>query len=314
MLFGEYRFSCTFENQAILPPYKGSTFRGVFGHSLKKVVCALKQNDCQDCLLRDRCVYVEVFETPETGNSSGDKWSGLLPHPFVIEPPETPQTDFHPGEPFHFSLLLFGKANQYLPYFIYAMDQMGALGMGKSLNGSRGRFCLDRVEREGNILYAKSDGKLKKPDLLEELCIQEPETIPGAVSRIRVTLKTPLRIKFRNHLNKADLPFEILVRAMLRRMSSLLNAYGEGEPALDYKGMVDRTRTVKTVEDHLEWYDWRRYSFRQDQAMLMGGMMGSAIFEGPMDEYMPLLDFCAKTHLGKQTSFGLGKIEVEILS
>ena len=62
MLYGEYEFHCIFDNDAVLPGYKGSTFRGVFGYSLKKVVCALKRQDCGDCLLREKCLYPFVFE------------------------------------------------------------------------------------------------------------------------------------------------------------------------------------------------------------------------------------------------------------
>ncbi|MBW1746401.1 MAG: CRISPR system precrRNA processing endoribonuclease RAMP protein Cas6, partial [Deltaproteobacteria bacterium] len=46
-------------------------------------------------------------------------------------------------------------------------------------------------------------------------------------------------------------------------------------------------------------------------SMLMGGMTGSVIFEGKIGEYLPLIEFCSKVHLGKQTSFGLGKIKAE---
>jgi len=45
--------------------------------------------------------------------------------------------------------------------------------------------------------------------------------------------------------------------------------------------------------------------------MFMGGMMGSVTYEGKLNEYLPLLDFCEKVHLGKNTSFGLGKIKVQ---
>ncbi len=47
-----------------LPAYKGSTLRGGFGAALKHVACALKRQDCGGCLLRDRCVYLYLFETP----------------------------------------------------------------------------------------------------------------------------------------------------------------------------------------------------------------------------------------------------------
>ncbi|MEW6667561.1 MAG: CRISPR system precrRNA processing endoribonuclease RAMP protein Cas6 [Thermodesulfobacteriota bacterium] len=43
----------------------------------------------------------------------------------------------------------------------------------------------------------------------------------------------------------------------------------------------------------------------------MGGIVGTVAYEGALAEYLPLIDFCAKVHLGKQTSFGLGKIAWE---
>ena len=57
MLYGNYQFFCHLKNEVILPHYKGSTFRGVFGRALKKVVCALKKEDCEDCLLKKRCGF-----------------------------------------------------------------------------------------------------------------------------------------------------------------------------------------------------------------------------------------------------------------
>ena len=63
MFYGKYLFTSTFTNDAILPHYKGSTFRGIFGQALKKVVCALKKQECKDCLLREKCVYSFVFES-----------------------------------------------------------------------------------------------------------------------------------------------------------------------------------------------------------------------------------------------------------
>ena len=60
MLYGKYRFTCRLEDEAVMPPYKGSTFRGVFGHALKRVVCALKRQECDNCLLREKCLYTRA--------------------------------------------------------------------------------------------------------------------------------------------------------------------------------------------------------------------------------------------------------------
>lgn len=312
MLYGKYLFSCVFEDEAALPYYKGSTFRGVFGQALRKVVCALKRKECSECLLKNKCIYSLVFETPSSAQETKDSRIASPPHPFVIEPPLTPETHFHKGAPFGFHLLLFGQTNDYLPYFIYAFEQMGKIGIGKRINEKRAHFILEEIETSGNQIYSHKDQILRKGDFCQNLSLQDNQTASEGPFRLKIIIITPLRLKFENRL-RAELPFHVLVRAMLRRLSSLFNYYGDGEPDLDYRGMVRRGQDIRIVDSDLSWFDWRRYSGRQDQAMLMGGMVGSVTYEGTIGEYLPLIEFCSKVHLGKQTSFGLGKIKGEIV-
>jgi hypothetical protein len=136
-----------------------------------------------------------------------------------------------------------------------------------------------------------------------------PESPTAGIQQITIHLKTPLRVKQENHLT-ADLPFHTLIRAALRRISSLFTHYGSGEPDLDYKGLVRRAQAVETVDSTLGWLDWERYSNRQEAKMLMGGMLGSVTYSGNLKEFIPLLRVCEEVHLGKQTTFGLGKIEI----
>ena len=309
MMFGKYNFKCILENDAVLPPYKGSTFRGVFGHALKKVVCALKRQECEDCLLKQRCVYALVFETCKVLTHPEGSRIASPPPPYVIEPPVTSKTHFPPESSFDFNLLLFGEINNNLPYFIYAFDKMGKIGIGKKIEGRRGKFALKQVKCGNTVIYLDVDRKLNIQDLPASLYLAEPESTDCMESsfKLKITLQTPLRLKFKNRL-KADLPFHVLVRAMQRRVSSLCNFYDGGEPLLDYRGLVQRAEKVKTINCDLKWFDWRRYSHRQDREMLMGGMIGSITYEGKIGEYMPLVEFCSKVHIGKQTSFGLGKI------
>lgn len=312
MLYGKYQFLCRLTDEAILPYYKGSTFRGVFGRALKKVVCALKGQECDQCLLKQRCVYSVVFETqPSTDSPEGSRIAAA-PHPFVVEPPLTMETRFPEGSSFDFHLLLFGEANKNLPYFIYAFEQVGKIGIGKRINGKRGQFSLEEVRVGEQSIYSSADQTLKAENPFDLLVLKGPGDFPKGNFSLRLSMITPLRLKFENRL-KADLPFHVLARAMLRRMSSLFNSYGGGEPPLDYRELVRRAEKVRIVDADLRWFDWRRYSFRQDKAMLMGGMVGSLTYEGKIGEYMPLIEFCSEVHLGKQTSFGLGKIEAEIV-
>jgi CRISPR-associated endoribonuclease Cas6 len=309
MRYGKYTFICQFENDAVLPPYKGSTFRGIFGIALKRVACALKRQECVDCLLKTRCLYARVFETPLALDVPEGSRISTPPHPFVIEPPPTERTEFKAGDEVTCGLLLFGEVNQSLPYFVYAFEQMGKIGIGKRVNGRRARFVLKEVKKGNESIYTDAEQKLSLSDAVEDVA---PTGSTDPASKVNVRIQTPLRLKFENEI-KADLPFHVLVRAMLRRMSSLLNTWGDGEPDLDYKGLIERAANVHIADSALRWFDWKRYSNRQDRKMFMGGILGSVSYEGALGEYLPLLHFCEKVHLGKNTSFGLGKIQTATL-
>jgi len=72
-----------------------------------------------------------------------------------------------------------------------------------------------------------------------------------------------------------------------------------------------KRKGVTTETNDLAWCDWERYSQRQDQRMLMGGITGKVVYRGALGPFVPLLRFCEYTHLGKATTFGLGKIHME---
>ncbi|HOU51750.1 MAG TPA: CRISPR system precrRNA processing endoribonuclease RAMP protein Cas6 [Smithella sp.] len=312
MHYGRYIFKCVFDDNAVLPPYKGSTLRGIFGHALKKVVCALKKQDCADCLLAQRCIYTSIFEsTIHPNHNISVRRVVHPPHPYVIEPPDDAKTNYQKDDVLNFVILLFGKANECLPYFIYAFDQMGQIGIGKRIDGKRASFVLKQVLVNEDLIYDQKDGKIRKQPALDNIAI-EPDSVLQCDQEmiIKLKLSTPLRIKYHNNL-KAELPFHILVRAMLRRISSLSESHDGVEPALDYRGMVSRAEKVTIEQSDLSWFDWRRYSNRQEQEMLMGGMIGSIEYRGKLSEYLPLINFCEKVHIGKQTTFGLGKVVLE---
>lgn len=309
MFYGKYNFQLFLESEALLPPFKGSTFRGVFGVALKKVVCALKRQECQSCLLRERCIYTTVFEIPSGENSKG---TPSPPHPFIIEPSLDSKTHLQAGERFDFNLILLGKVNDYLPYFVYAIEQMGQIGIGRRINGKRSRFQLQRISAGERVIYDSAEKKLSNA-VQDHLTLEEFfDTNPvQTIDDLSLNLLTPLRLKFDNRL-QADLPFHVLIRAVLRRIALLNNHFGDGEPDLDYKGLVAKAEKIEVVDSTLRWFDWKRYSNRQEQSMLMGGMVGEITYRGDLREFIPLIRYGEKVHLGKATTFGLGQIEVII--
>lgn len=302
MLFGRYHISCTLETEGFLPSFKGSTFRGAFGAALKRAVCAARQTECSACLLSERCLYAQTFERQAPSNSLRQ---AAPPHPYVIEPQGDQSTRFAPNAPFAFDLLLFGDTNSYLPYFVYAFQLMGERGIGQYTGRGAGRFRLTGVTSAGVELFDPAANKLApfQPPAIPWPTLVDDDT----VSEVTIELMTPLRLKSHNQFS-AQLPFPLLIRAALRRISGLFATFGSGEPPLDYRGLTHRAATIETVTASLTWNELERYSNRQHEAMLFGGMTGSVTYRGALAPYRPLLEHACDWHLGKQTTFGLGKI------
>ena len=308
MQFGKYQFKCTLLRDAYLPSYKGSTFRGGFGSALKKVSCTVRHGECPNCLLAERCLYARTFEDIKKQSQPAGRIA-QPPRPYIIQPPLETKCHYDKGDSFDFNLLLFGETNEYLPYFIYAFEAMGKTGLGKKIGGQRAIYILDSVELNNQQIYSSSDQQLTADDRGFDLQLNKPSSVLEE-GKLLLTIKTPLRLKFDNHFQE-KLPFSLLVRAMLRRISSLFETYDNGEPQLDYRGLVERTKQIETCQDDLHWFDWQRYSNRQEAKMLMGGMIGSITYQGKIGEYLPLLELCRELHLGKQTAFGLGQIDIQ---
>jgi hypothetical protein len=308
MLFGRYSFRCRFTTPAALPAFKGSMLRGAFGHALKKVVCALRRKTCGDCLLAQTCVYSLIFEPHAIPADSANQKSSALPHPYVLQPPADNRRGYGEGDTFTFGLILFGQANDFLAHIVYAVEQMGQTGLGREGENGRGRFLLTAVETGGAILYDGDKKILHQGHPLPSLELQAPPASP--VSSLTVKLLTPLRLKHDNRFQQT-LPFHLLIRAALRRIASLEETFGQGEPQLDYRGLVRRSEQIVTRESDCRWVDIERYSNRQQTGMLMGGLLGSLVYEGELAEFLPLLEYCEVVHLGKQTAFGLGRIQIE---
>jgi len=323
--YGSFSFKITAKEPLILPAYKGSTFRGGFGYAFKRVVCAIRDRECPDCMLKEKCVYSYVFETPPPSDTRIMRKYTTAPHPFIIEPPPERRRGYKPGDEIEFGLILIGKAIDYLPYFIYTFDELGRIGIGKG----KGRFELRNVSCGGETIY-DSESKTLKPfktsslsltpllslkGLSQDLPTEQSEMVESGLSRSRNSIKlsfsTPTRILYNGHLT-LDIEFHILVRNLLRRLSLLYYFHCGGDSSMwDFKGIIEKAKQVKVDKQNLRWYDWERYSSRQETRMKMGGFVGEITFEGNIAPFISLIEAGEVLHVGKGTAFGLGKYKIE---
>ena len=299
----EFQFILMALDGISLPVYKGSTLRGGFGVAFKRIVCVNRDKVCDSCLLKGKCVYSYVFETPPPSDTSKMRKYPFAPHPYIITPPLEKNRIYKKGEPLCFDLTLVGKSIDYLPYFIYTFDELGKIGIGKG----RGSYQLEEVKSQGETIYSSRTKTLKnnyKTIRIKDLSPSIPQS-----SVLHITFLTPTRLKFDGKLTPT-LEFHVLIRNLLRRISLLSYFHCGEELNLDFKGIIEKSQDVAMTKSELSWIDWERYSNRQETKMKMGGFMGSVTYSGDFDPFLPFILLGEHIHVGKGTSFGLGKYKV----
>ncbi|MEW6215691.1 MAG: CRISPR system precrRNA processing endoribonuclease RAMP protein Cas6 [Nitrospirota bacterium] len=306
LYFHKYRINLRAGDLIHLPPYKGSALRGVFGYTLKRIVCVIKKSRCNDCMLRLKCVYSSIMETPIPEDHPDYGKYRNAPHPYIIIPPLTRRRIFHPDDSIFFDIVLIGKANEYLPYFIYTFTEMGKIGIGKE----RGKFDVTSVEAlhlDGTKteIFNGNTGILKRAENKMDYSLFEKAEISDEIT---ISFETPVRIKANDRLS-SDIPFNLLIRRLSER-AFLLSHLHCGAEMDDFEEFVKGSETIQTIRNKLRWVDWERYSTKQQTKMKFGGLVGEITYKGDFQKYLPLLRLGEHIHVGKATTFGLGKYRI----
>lgn len=301
-----YRFLYRVEDTIRLPEYAGSTWRGAFGHALKKLVCVTRERQCPPCLLYRNCLYPQLFETP------GDPTKGFLgkvdkaPMPFVLLPDLSQPRVHAVGAELRLNCTLIGRANEQLPYVIHALDRVGQRG----LTAQRAKLTLTAVQQvDGDawpVIY-------RPGATLEAL----PATVPLAPIcpyKLRLRFLTPFRAKRNGHLVTPDsFDFAALFSTLLRRISLLSAYHSKTLLEIDARALTEQSRSVPLLDKQLFWREHERYSSRQQTTMKMGGVVGSIELDGTqLEPFWPYLWLGQYTHVGKWADMGLGHYQIEL--
>lgn len=305
------RYQITFraQDEARMPPYGGSAWRGAFGRALKKSVCVTRQKTCNGCLLLHSCAYPYVFETPLPPGARKMRKYERVPHPFVIFPDDAVGSTVTAGTEYRLGLSLFGRADRFLPYVLHALQQAGLGG----LTARRHCLVLERVEQEDQ----PGGGNWRQIYVPGEPCVALgllEVALPPVPRSVGLVIHTPLRLQRNGRLVSPErFQFGDLFRNLLRRISMLMEFHGGTTLETDFAELVRLSDSVLFSERELHWKDWTRYSSRQDAEMQMGGIVGSATLgDQDLSPFWPYLWLGRFTHAGKGTSMGLGRYTLEI--
>lgn len=310
--FEKFRFSLRVTSLMVLPPYKGGIFRGAFGNAFRRVVCVAPREDCATCLLNQKCLYVSIFEPRSPQYFSDANKFNNAPPPYVLNPPLTNRQAFHPHETMEFDLVLIGRAIDALPYFIYTFHELGRMGLGRE----RGKYEISGVNLVRNDNPTQIyDGRTQtlnsyspKDETISRVRAEDTD-----VTSLTLKILTPLRLKVNGEL-VTQLSFPLFFERLAQRLSLLAVFYDSNSCPNDLTQLISQAQQIETSSADLHWYDWERYSRRQDRAMKLGGLKGNIAFAGELGPFMPCLRLGEQVNVGQGTSFGLGNYSLESTS
>ncbi len=292
---------------AVLPVFIGITLRGAFGFHLKRLACQVDHGRCQDCILKMACPYSQLFEgVAPVGRSIMRKYSHI-PQPFVLVVP-APEVSAQrtPGE-LRWDLRLFGPAIRFWPYAVHAFEQIGQHGLGASRLRYQLRTVMDALS--GRLVWSSADETGVEPRVAP---VPEAASVPGTCA-LRWRFVTPLRLKDGGHIVADRISGLELAVAARRRYAIFQAFYGDlAEDRASTPAVRLEPSQFTTLDAQCRPWNVRRFSRRQGRKMDLDGLIGHTTISGPWAEIGPALAALPVIHLGKATSFGLGRVEWEV--
>jgi len=281
------RISLIALERAELPPYLGSTLRGAIGQSLYRT---------------DRMAYDYLYRN---GRKSGNQQD--IVKPYIIIPPDIHGDKYivAQGEELVFEFILLGDAVKYASSLALALQNIGHCGLGAQRYPFSLRKIVNREEQRilwrRNIYYRTGENEMRIP-------CHRLSGVTGA----EVELRTPLRIRRGGQL-LTEIRFQTMIRNITSRMIAITERYGGWVDQNETERLVMLAGEVRTVREDLSVFHLERYSNRVKEKMDFTGLMGNLEYEGELTLFVPWLSAAQILHIGRNTTFGMGKIEVQFL-
>ena len=297
-----YRLEISLSKPIDQSTYMGSAWRGLIGWELQRLICPFeKRPGCKSCFILEHCPYFRLFE-----NQSLISGIREMPRGYIFSPSEGMDQTLQ-----HLDVTLMGDCIRYFPAILKAIHSGKQVGLGPS-----------------RITYHVASVCIILPGETLQTAPVDPDDLigmntafslsdwlaaaPGVLGAAAFAFITPVRIRKRGkYMGNMVWPYFFV--AIARRLEAL-NCLFSGGDLLGkerYEAIADAFSGITTIQDHLSWLDYSRYSSRQRQKVPMGGLVGTAVFEASEAWLLPWLQAASLVHVGKGASMGLGNVLVE---
>lgn len=308
-----YRFTLRADTPFRLTGYPGAMLRGAWGHALRQLACSAQREQCSGCAIRSGCRYTSLFEPLPDVTESGTR---DIPPPYIFEAPLAQPRQLSPGDTWSFDMVLFGGALSDLPLIIWAWQEAAQAGLGEQ-NAPMTLLLVAHEQAPSvwqSVWQASVGGRLGST--LPRLVAHRPElTVPPTIGSkpafigAKLALLTPTRLQVKGHICAPEqITAPMLLQTLWRKLALYLHHY----TAITLPEMPT-TEGILLHSHSLTRQRWARHSNRQQKAMRLDGVTGELTLHGRLEAWWPWLWLGQYTHVGKNTSFGLGQYHLSVL-
>lgn len=279
------------EHKIELPFWLSSTIRGAIGTELIKYLCCMeKKAECESCNDLFNCAVKILYHTGSPNKSD------VSINPYIIHC----ENGLVNGSEICFDIILFGEEG----IKTYA-EIFRVLSRGLKLGINREDFKLIKIDNAFNNQVVFDGAMWVRPEsfFLEKI----PENI--SVNKIKVDFLSMYNTKQKS-IDSLD--FDYFIRGCMRRVSAVLNQSNIAMD-IDFKGLLESVKEIKTIEKKLTYKTLKRFSNRTETKQEIKGIEGSITFEGNITPFLEFLKLSEVIGVGKLCVMGLGRIQMEYL-
>lgn len=265
------------EKEVELNTFLGSTVRGAIISEIGKLYCVNDNISCDACDCGATCPNKTLF------NMKSYMKNDRISNPIVINAHQTC------GTAIGLDIVLFGIG-------ISATETISnVLIDGVYLGKNREHFKANKVH------YIDGNNKQYENKVLAETKVSDEE-----VTRIVVDFISP------THIQKEcmTLDFSDFLKCCMYRYMSL-NQLTQSEPEIDFNGLLEDSKSIRTVEKTIKVENLGRFSGRTKVKNEIHCIKGRLVYEGNLTNYMNILRLVEVFNIGKWSSMGLGNIRIK---
>lgn len=283
--FSTIRYTFEAVNEFETPYFFGSTFRGILGRKLRKMVCIKPFEECKKCEFINTCPYTVIFETEHLLNK---------PSKYIMKPPFE-KKKLKSGDKLFLEMTLLGDTANYWEFITGAYSGVHHIGKDRYIKLKSIEFLHPF---ESKYYPVKSFvPRFEAVNFFELRTGKETINIRVYPSNIKANNQI---IKFSN-FNK-----DVLIKAIISRITNVAVNYG----IKNEKIYINKDK-FEIADMHLKPSPLKRWSNRKKRHMLIPAFEGSFSLKGDLSEIYPYLNVIETINIGKSVSFGLGKIRLK---